>query len=65
VFQLPGALRTASAFTPNGWALRAFSDLVALGGGVASVVRPVAALASFGLVTGAVALTRARKLELV
>jgi ABC-2 type transport system permease protein len=60
--QLPEALQQASLLTPNGWALRGFVDLVADGGGLATVARPVAVTLAIGLVTGGLALYRARRM---
>ena len=40
--QLPELLQRVSLLTPNGWALRGFVDLVADGGGLATVAAPVA-----------------------
>ena len=50
----PPALRTLSLFTPNGWALRAFSDLA---GGAAwtAALTPLLAILAFGLVALGVA----------
>jgi ABC-2 type transport system permease protein len=60
--QLPEALQRASLLTPNGWALRGFVDLVADGGGLATVAAPVAVTLAVGLGTGALALYRARRM---
>jgi ABC-2 type transport system permease protein len=60
--QLPDLLQRLSLLTPNGWALRGFVDLVADGGGLSTVAAPVAVTAAFGLITGAVALVRARRM---
>jgi ABC-2 type transport system permease protein len=60
--QLPELLQRAALLTPNGWALRGFVDLVADGGGLATVALPVAVTLSVGLVTGALALYRARRM---
>jgi ABC-2 type transport system permease protein len=60
--QLPEALQRVSLLTPNGWALRGFVDLVADGGGLATVAVPVAVTLAVGLVTGALALYRARRM---
>jgi linearmycin/streptolysin S transport system permease protein len=60
--QLPEALQRAALFTPNGWALRGFVDLVADGGGLATVAAPVAVTLAVGLVTGGLALYRARRM---
>ena len=62
--QLPEALQRVSLLTPNGWALRGFVDLVADGGGLATVAVPVAVTLAVGLVTGALALHRARRMVL-
>jgi ABC-2 type transport system permease protein len=62
--QLPEALQRVSLLTPNGWALRGFVDLVADGGGLATVALPVAVTLAVGLVTGALALYRARRMVL-
>ena len=60
--QLPEALQRVSLLTPNGWALRGFVDLVADGGGLATVAAPVAVTLGVGLVTGGLALYRARRM---
>ena len=62
--QLPEALQRVSLLTPNGWALRGFVDLVADGGGLATVAAPVAVTLAVGLATGALALHRARRMVL-
>jgi ABC-2 type transport system permease protein len=60
--QLPELLQRVSLLTPNGWALRGFVDLVADGGGLATVAAPVAVTLGIGLVTGGLALYRARRM---
>jgi ABC-2 type transport system permease protein len=60
--QLPEVLQRAALLTPNGWALRGFVDLVADGGGLATVAAPVAVTLGVGLATGALALYRARRM---
>ena len=62
--QLPELLQRAALLTPNGWALRGFVDLVADGGGLATVALPVAVTLAVGLATGALALYRARRMVL-
>jgi ABC-2 type transport system permease protein len=62
--QLPEVLQRVSLLTPNGWALRGFVDLVADGGGLATVAVPVAVTLAVGLVTGGLALYRARRMVL-
>jgi ABC-2 type transport system permease protein len=60
--QLPELLQRVSLLTPNGWALRGFVDLVADGGGLATVAAPVAVTLGVALVTGGLALYRARRM---
>src|SRR5215213_494742 len=60
--QLPELLQRVSLLTPNGWALRGFVDLVADGGGLSTVAVPVAVTLGVGLVTGGLALYRARRM---
>jgi ABC-2 type transport system permease protein len=60
--QLPELLQRVSLLTPNGWALRGFVDLVADGGGLATVAAPVAVTLGVGLVSGGLALYRARRM---
>lgn len=62
ISQAPKIFRTLALFTPNGWALRGFTDLVADGGGIASVTTHIAIIVGFGLVTGLVALSQTRRL---
>lgn len=49
---LPGALRRLSLLTPNGWALRGFTELSAGHGGLADVVPALAVLLATAAVTG-------------
>jgi ABC-2 type transport system permease protein len=58
-YQLPSFLRKLSELTPNGWALRGFSDLAAGTGVVAAVALPLAAVGAFTLVCGGRAMRRA------
>jgi ABC-2 type transport system permease protein len=55
----PPLLQSLALLTPNGWALRGFSDLAADGGGLATVSSPVAAIAAFGVLAAAATLARA------
>jgi ABC-2 type transport system permease protein len=43
----PAIMRRIALFTPNGWALRAFTDLATLGGGFGTVVQPVLGILAF------------------
>jgi ABC-2 type transport system permease protein len=57
----PDLLRRLSLLTPNGWALRAFTDLATRGGGLHTVLVPVAAILAFGAVIGLVAASLSRR----
>jgi ABC-2 type transport system permease protein len=48
-------------FTPNGWAIRGFTDLATIGGGLGTIVEPVAAILLFSAVVGAIALSLAHR----
>jgi linearmycin/streptolysin S transport system permease protein len=56
----PPLLRTLSLLTPNGWALRAFTDLAG-GADWTAVVTPVLILLGFALVTSALAIVMRRR----
>lgn len=58
---VPDVMKRIALFTPNGWALRAFTDLSTTGGGLGTVVTPVAAILAFSLVVGALAALLARR----
>ena len=57
---LPEVLRRLSLLTPNGWALRSFTDLSTGAAGLADIVPTVAVLAILGLATGGVSLALLR-----
>ncbi|MGH9021020.1 MAG: ABC transporter permease [Acidimicrobiales bacterium] len=57
----PPLLRTLSLFTPNGWALRGYTDLSTIGGGVATVVTPILAILAISLLTGSIAASLAKR----
>lgn len=57
----PDLLRRLALLTPNGWALRAFTDLATRGGGVHTVLVPVAAILAFGSVVGLAAARLSRR----
>ena len=57
----PSIMRKLALFTPNGWALRAFTDLSTTGGGMGTVAVPVVAICAFSLVTGAAAVLLAKR----
>ncbi len=56
--QGPALLRTLSLFTPNGWALRGFTDLSADAVGPAGIALDVAVLVAIGALFGAMGLFR-------
>lgn len=60
--EAPAAIRALSKLTPNGWALRGFTDLTAEGGGIASVLTPLGAIIAFGVVASALALGFGRRM---
>ena len=62
IYRLPSVLRTVSALTPNGWALRGFSDLAAGAAGVSAVALPLAAVCAFAAVCAGLALRRSPRL---
>ncbi|HET9075681.1 MAG TPA: ABC transporter permease [Acidimicrobiales bacterium] len=51
----PDIMRTLSLFTPNGWAMRAFTDLSTGGGGLGTAALPVAAILGFSAVVAVIA----------
>lgn len=58
----PDLLRRLSLFTPNGWSLRAFTDLGAEAATAGSVLLSIGVLLGIGAVTGTVAVTRLERL---
>lgn len=57
----PSLLQRLALFTPNGWALRGFTDLATLGGGLSTAVEPVLAILAFSAAAGAAAVSLARR----
>lgn len=57
----PPLMRTLALATPNGWALRGFTDLATTGGGLGAVAVPIAAILGFSVAIGLVAAWRATK----
>jgi ABC-2 type transport system permease protein len=51
----PPFMRHLALLTPNGWAMRGFTDLATIGGGVGTVALPIAAILSISAVVGAIA----------
>ena len=50
--QSPAVMQRIALFTPNGWALRAFTDLSTTGGGLGTAAVPVLAILAFTGVVG-------------
>jgi ABC-2 type transport system permease protein len=57
----PSTIKHLALFTPNGWAIRGFTDLATIGGGLGTIVEPVVAILVISAVVGAVALGLARR----
>jgi linearmycin/streptolysin S transport system permease protein len=57
----PPLMRTLALFTPNGEAMRGFSDLSTIGGGLGTVAVPIAVILAISALTGAVAMSLARR----
>lgn len=57
----PSIMRRIALFTPNGWALRALTDLSTTGGGMDAVTLPVVAILGFSVAIGAVAALLAKR----
>lgn len=57
----PSVLRRLSLFTPNGWALRALTDLSTTGGGLGAVAVPLLAILGFSAVVASAASLLARR----
>jgi len=51
----PPLMRSLALATPNGWALRGFTDLATLGGGIGAVATPLLAVLGITVVVAAVA----------
>ncbi len=58
---VPDVMKRIALFTPNGWALRAFTDLSTTGGGLRTVVTPVLAILAFSLIVAILAALLARR----
>ena len=62
IAQAPAVLRRLTLLTPNGWALRGFSDLGTGGHGLSVVVPSLVALLAFAAATGTLAVARAGRM---
>ena len=57
----PSTIKHLALLTPNGWAIRGFTDLATIGGGLGTIAQPVVAILVISLVVGVVALSLARR----
>jgi ABC-2 type transport system permease protein len=64
LFQMPAFIQRLSALTPNGWALRAFTDIAYDGAKVPNLIPNFAAIGAFVVVCGTIAAVRARRITL-
>jgi ABC-2 type transport system permease protein len=62
LFQMPALVQKISALTPNGWALRGFTDIAYDGARAANLLPNFAAIASFAIVCGTIAWFNARRI---
>ncbi|MEX2394412.1 MAG: ABC transporter permease [Actinomycetota bacterium] len=62
LYLLPDLIQKASALTPNGWALRAFTDIAYDGASLLDLGPHIAALLAFTSICGTVAAFRVRRL---
>ena len=52
---MPAVMQRLALFTPNGWAMRGFTDLATSGGGIGTITEPVLAILAFSTVFGVIA----------
>lgn len=55
ISQAPSAMKRLALLTPNGWALRGFTDLATVGGGFGTIAEPVLGILVFSAIVAAVA----------
>jgi linearmycin/streptolysin S transport system permease protein len=61
ISSLPDVMRRIALFTPNGQALRAFTDMATTGSGLGSVMTPVLVILGFSFVVGLFAVLLSRR----
>ena len=61
VSQSPAVMQRIALFTPNGWALRAFTDLSTTGGGLGAALVPVLGILGFTAAVGVLVAALARR----
>jgi ABC-2 type transport system permease protein len=64
LFQMPKLIQRLSALTPNGWALRGFTDVAYDGAKLANLLPNLGAMAAFVAICGTLAAVRARRITL-
>jgi ABC-2 type transport system permease protein len=62
IFQMPEMMQRLSLITPNGWALRGFTDIAYDGATLTDLGPHLLAIGAFAVVTGSVGLWRAQRL---
>lgn len=55
ISQAPSAMKHLALLTPNGWALRGFTDLATIGGGFGTIAEPLLGIAIFSVIVAAIA----------
>lgn len=65
IFEMPEVVQRISVIAPNAWALRGFTDIVYDGAGIAQIAPNLFVIAAFALVTGGIAVLRARRTSLL
>jgi ABC-2 type transport system permease protein len=61
ISQAPSAMKRLALFTPNGWALRGFTDLATIGGGFGTIAEPLLGILVFSAIVAAVAVILAER----
>lgn len=62
IFQMPAVMRTLSYATPNGWAIRGYTDIAYDGATLADLGPNLAAIAAFAVITGGLGIWRSRRI---
>lgn len=61
ISQAPSVMKRLTLLTPNGWALRGYTDLATVGGGFGTIAEPVLAIVVFSAIVAAIAAILAPK----
>jgi ABC-2 type transport system permease protein len=62
LFQMPDVMQKIALFTPNGWAIRGYTDIAYDGATLGDLGPHLLAICGFAVVTGAIGLVRSRRL---